>query len=202
MVLETPLFITVAKAAAIVVDAAVEGPYNADVHVMPSIVAVYVPVAPEPPELLLAIVIVAVGPNAGAPRKADDVPYETALPLKLIAKVFKATGPALFAVIVTVPKVSGLLLLCEVPPIAATETVTLLRITVCTLPAALEIVTVADLFDVFPKAVTSVEDETILKVLVLLSAAPLEANVAALPFKTSDTEFACGTTTGVAKWKE
>ena len=123
------------------------------------------------------------------------------LPLKVTFKLSNATGPALFAETVIVPIVSGLLLLCELPPAAATVTESTLRKTVWALPDAETEPMFVVLLDVAPRAVIA-DDVAIEKVWIELSVAPFEAYVAASPFRVSEMEFACGTITGFPKWNE
>jgi hypothetical protein len=125
-----------------------------------------------------------------------------ALPVKVILTFFRTTPPALFAVNVMVPMSSGFDFACVLPPRGAVATVRVLRRTVIVLPGAPvfgTIDTVDERLDVEPKAVTSVVFTT-LKVWPELSVTPPEDQVDASPFRVSETEFACGTMTGFAKW--
>ena len=123
-----------------------------------------------------------------------------ALPLKVTRILFNATEPALFAVTVIVPKISGFAFEWVGPPTGDTAAVSTLRKTVCALPVAPATeLTVAVLLDVAPSAVTAVV-EAIEKVCTELSVAPAEEYEDASPFKVSEMEFACGMITGFEKW--
>ena len=122
----------------------------------------------------------------------------TALPLKVSVKVRSIAEPALFAVKVTVARLSTEdFTRPELVPNAVALGVSTVRRTVIWLPAALP-ERVAAALELAPNAVT--EDVAIWKVEVELSVAPCEAYVATSPFRVTVTELDLGTKIGTLKW--
>ena len=132
------------------------------------------------------------------------------VPLNVTVTLLIATVPALDAEKVNVARLSDAVRTRDeaVPSAVALNTM-LLRSAVITLLFAVDKVMADVAFEVLPKPTTVSEsvsfavsvDVAILKVCVVLSVAPDEEYEETSPFKTKSNEFACGTTTGVAKWK-